>query len=305
MWLDGVLGGSGIWHMPALRGRHLLLLTCLAPPPAVADGDASLCWIGCWQGYGWEGCTLDRSRPPGCEQCLYVNNARLTPNKDNPMLRQCEAMCLAREYQYYALQDESACYCGRGTLLADKQQADTECAPCPDLPGQLCGAMGKGKLAVYALASVCPAGRAAGWLFSAAVVSAAVLYLAVGTALRHRRTGVRGLQALPHRERWLQVYGLVMDGVQFTRSVGSGRRSSSGGNSYTRVSAGRGVASRDDDSSGPGPQAPRDQAHRTHKGKSKSKRSAAPKVGGSSGSNDASLPSPPASATSAPSATTR
>lgn len=281
--------------MPALRGTNLLLLTTLFSRPAAAvTDDASLCWIGCWQGYGWEGCTLDKSRPPGCEQCLYVNNARLTPNKDNPMLRQCEAMCLAREYQYYALQDESACYCGRGTLLADKQQADTECAPCPDLPGQLCGALGKGKLAVYALASVCTTGHAAGWLFSAAVVSAAVVYLAIGTALRHRRTGARGFQALPHREQWLQVYGLVMDGVQFTRSVPSGRRTSGGKNGYTPVGKERGVASCDDDRGGAKGRPPRDQ---THKGKSK--RSTAPKVDGNNDSKDGSLPSPSATARTA------
>ena len=36
--------------------------------------------------------------------------------------------------------------------------------------------------------------------------------------LEHRKTGARGLAALPHRAFWLQLHGLVQDGVQFSRS---------------------------------------------------------------------------------------
>eukprot|EP01043_Picozoa_sp_COSAG02_P015489 COSAG02_NODE_662_length_18752_cov_10.146464_9_plen_389_part_00 len=251
------------------------------PPAAGDDGKPELCPLGCFEHYGWEGCTLDNSRPPGCEQCLYVNNERLTPNKNNPMLRQCEALCDAKGYQYYALEDGTACYCGRGTLLASKQLTDSECGACPDLPGSMCGNIGGSKMAMYALSAACPRGRSLGLLFSTVVLGSAVLYLAVGIALRHRRTGAKGLQVLPHREQWLQLHGLVMDGVQFTRATAAGRSGrGGGGGGYAKVGeaarggGGAGVSSSSSSS-------PPRRVERTKKGKrSKEKTSKTKSKGG-------------------------
>jgi hypothetical protein len=268
------------------------------PPAAGDDGKPELCPLGCFEHYGWEGCTLDNSRPPGCEQCLYVNNERLTPNKNNPMLRQCEALCDAKGYQYYALEDGTACYCGRGTVLASKQLADSECGACPDLPGAMCGNLGGSKMAMYALAAACPRGRSLGLLFSAVVLGSAVLYLAVGIALRHRRTGAKGLQALPHREQWLQLHGLVMDGVQFTRATAAGRSGrGGGGGGYAKVgeaARGGGSGSRPSNSGGGGggvgesgsSSSPPRRVDRTKKGKrSKENTSKSKSKGGSTSSS--------------------
>ena len=41
-------------------------------------------------------------------------------------------------------------------------------------------------------------------------------YLLAGMTMQNRRTGAKGMAALPHRTFWLQVHGLVKDGVQFT-----------------------------------------------------------------------------------------
>jgi hypothetical protein len=197
------------------------------------------------------------------------------------MLRQCEALCDAKGYQYYALEDGTACYCGRGTLLASKQLTDSECGACPDLPGSMCGNIGGSKMAMYALAAACPRGRSLGLLFSTVVLGSAVLYLAVGIALRHRRTGAKGLQALPHREQWLQLHGLVMDGVQFTRATAAGRSGrGGGGGGYAKVGeaarggGGAGVSSSSSSS-------PPRRVERTKKGKrSKEKTSKTKSKGG-------------------------
>ena len=225
---------------------RLLRAAALASAPMslakAQEAEAPLCFTGCFKSFAWEGCTLDKSRPPGCHECLYVNNDRLTPNPAKPMLRQCEELCSARGWtDYYGLQDGTACYCGRGSLLRDTEVSEEQCAPCPDLQDERCGAMGAGNpadMVVYAQAGVCHGGGL-GSTFSAAVLGLGCVYLAVGVAMEHRRTGAKGLEALPHRQQWLALHALVMDGFQFAR----GRRR---GGSYARVDEGGRAAKRDE-----------------------------------------------------------
>ena len=197
-----------------------------------------------------------------------MDNARMTPNPAHPMLLQCQEKC--KDWNYFATEDGTACYCGRGTLLASLQLPDDErCAICPDLPGAHCGKIGarEGSMAVYLLREThyashksfttciplavwwwiygiyvprsryaqpgyCPSGRSAGWDFTAAFVGAALLYLAVGSAMEHQRTGAKGIQALPHLERWRQLAGLVYDGVEFAKGSGGRGRSGGSGREY-------------------------------------------------------------------------
>ena len=188
---------------------RLLRAAALAGAPMslakAQEAEAQLCFVGCFKSFAWQGCTLDKSRPPGCHECLYVNNDRLTPNPAKPMLRQCEELCSARGWtDYYGLQDGTACYCGRGSLLRDTEVSEEQCAPCPDLQDERCGAMGAGNpadMVVYAQAGVCHGGGL-GSTFSAAVLGLGCVYLAVGVAMEHRRTGAKGLDALPHRQQW-------------------------------------------------------------------------------------------------------
>lgn len=67
------------WPEAGMRGHELVLALLLpatlsqpAPTPPAPDG---LCYLGCFTtahgSYGWEGCTLAKSRPPGCKECLY------------------------------------------------------------------------------------------------------------------------------------------------------------------------------------------------------------------------------------------
>ena len=219
-----------------------------APMSLAQEAEAPLCFTGCFKSFAWEGCTLDKSRPPGCHECLYVNNDRLTPNPAKPMLRQCEELCSARGWtDYYGLQDGTACYCGRGSLLRDTEVSEEQCAPCPDLQDERCGAMGAGNpadMVVYAQAGVCHGGGL-GSTFSAAVLGLGCVYLAVGVAMEHRRTGAKGLDALPHRQQWLALHALVMDGFQFAR----GRRRGGGyarGGGYSRVDEGGRAGKRDE-----------------------------------------------------------
>eukprot|EP01045_Picozoa_sp_COSAG04_P012193 COSAG04_NODE_812_length_10107_cov_2.942946_9_plen_312_part_00 len=225
---------------------RLLRAAALASAPMslakAQEAEAPLCFVGCFKSFAWQGCTLDKSRPPGCHECLYVNNDRLTPNPAKPMLRQCEELCSARGWtDYYGLQDGTACYCGRGSLLRDTEVSEEQCAPCPDLQEERCGAVGAGNpadMVVYAQAGACHGGGL-GSAFSAAVLGLGCVYLAVGVAMEHRRTGAKGLEALPHRQQWRALHALVMDGFQFAR----GRRRGGG---YARVDDGGRAGKRDE-----------------------------------------------------------
>jgi len=74
-----------------------------------------------------------------------------------------------------------------------------------------------------------------GWTFSWCAILGAMAYLVVGMGMENRRTGAKGVKALPHRAFWLQLHGLVMDGVQF-----SARRAGvtlPAGSAYSRLPA--------------------------------------------------------------------
>ena len=55
-----------------------------------------------------------------------------------------------------------------------------------------------------------------GWTFIWFVGLGGMAYLTVGMTMQNRRTGAKGMSALPHRRFWLQLHGLVKDGVQFS-----------------------------------------------------------------------------------------
>lgn len=57
-----------------------------------------------------------------------------------------------------------------------------------------------------------------GWTLTWFVGLGGLAYVTVGMLMQNRRTGAKGMAALPHRTFWLQVHGLVKDGVQFTAS---------------------------------------------------------------------------------------
>jgi hypothetical protein len=219
----------------------MALLLALLP---VAAAETPLCYLGCFMNRGdtymWDSCTLPNSRPQ-CEApcsgraCLYLNNARLTLSAANPVLRQCEAACRQKGFMYMALNDGTACYCGRGHLGADSTLPDSKCEICPDLPGSRCGLINHlSGNPVYRIAhpgaTSCPfTGTALGWDFSALLLGLGLVYLSVGTMMTHRRTGgVRGWQALPHRTEWQQLHSLVRDGIGFTLRGGAGRGGRSG-----------------------------------------------------------------------------
>jgi hypothetical protein len=66
-----------------------------------------------------------------------------------------------------------------------------------------------------------------GWQFVLAVLGGAAVYAGGGSALNRRRSGLSGAASLPHREFWLQMQGLVQDGVRFARTR-SGLRAAGG-----------------------------------------------------------------------------
>lgn len=53
------------------------------------------------------------------------------------------------------------------------------------------------------------------------IVAVVAVYLGGGAAFRRRR-GSRGVDMLPHRAQWQEFFGLVADGVQFSRSTAQG-----------------------------------------------------------------------------------
>ena len=76
--------------------------------------------------------------------------------------------------------------------------------------------------------SVTMAGECFAWTggaeFVAIVIGVAALYLGVGMGLRRRQGAQSWQEALPHQRQWLQLLGLVQDGVVFARSRARGQR---------------------------------------------------------------------------------
>ena len=52
-----------------------------------------------------------------------------------------------------------------------------------------------------------------------------------------RRNGSRGVTSLPHRQFWLQLYGLVRDGMEFRRGGGRQQRDRGGGSNISEGKA--------------------------------------------------------------------
>lgn len=55
-----------------------------------------------------------------------------------------------------------------------------------------------------------------GWTVTFLAIVGVMGYLAIGMTIEHRRTGAKGIAALPHRRFWLGMYGLVRDGLHFS-----------------------------------------------------------------------------------------
>lgn len=64
------------------------------------------------------------------------------------------------------------------------------------------------------------------WLSLLVIAAAggAVVYLGAGWVLNTHRAGkrLRGVEALPHARHWIELHGLVCDGIQYCRSMGKG-----------------------------------------------------------------------------------
>lgn len=63
-----------------------------------------------------------------------------------------------------------------------------------------------------------------GWSFILAAVLCGGLYAGGGWILNHRLKNLNGVDALPHKDRWKELMGLVQDGVRFTQARINGRR---------------------------------------------------------------------------------
>ena len=83
--------------------------------------------------------------------------------------------------------------------------------PCAGDPAEMCGG--------HFMASVVevPQADLAAWLFIALALLGGAVYVGGGVISGGRRGGGRGLRAHAHYSRWVEVGGLVMDGVAFAR----------------------------------------------------------------------------------------
>jgi len=76
-----------------------------------------------------------------------------------------------------------------------------------------------------------------GWPFLLFVSLPGGLYLAAGYLYNSRAKGLRGSAALPHAVLWMELSGLVADGITLARGQASARRG--GGGVYVPIKAGR------------------------------------------------------------------
>eukprot|EP01052_Picozoa_sp_SAG31_P005625 SAG31_NODE_249_length_19118_cov_47.456195_23_plen_670_part_00 len=98
--------------------------------------------LGCYQSYGWDSTF---SCDDGAE-AYYYSCERLVPDPANSVVARCEESCIAAGYDHFAIEDSTACMCGRGPPTS---QVVAGCAPCSDVSDFMCGAAGK--MSIYAV----------------------------------------------------------------------------------------------------------------------------------------------------------
>ena len=98
--------------------------------------------LGCFQSYGWDS---GFSCEDGAE-VFYYSCGRLTPDPKNLMVARCEEICISAGYDHFAIEDETACMCGRGSPTTPTMDG---CAPCTDDLSYQCGA--GGHMSIYAV----------------------------------------------------------------------------------------------------------------------------------------------------------
>ena len=73
-----------------------------------------------------------------------------------------------------------------------------------------------------------------GWIIATVLLLGGFSYFGGGYWYNSRSRGLRGAAALPHRQFWMEVAGLVEDGVNFSRETVHGRSGRSRGNAGSR-----------------------------------------------------------------------
>lgn len=118
---------------------------------------------------------------------------------------------------YSGTQNGDQCWCSPFTFPypgVETAESSGCTMACPGDSAEHCG----GGWASYVVAIDCPSDI--GWKFTFALAICAAVYIVGGLAHSKR---VAGRAELPHRQSWTQLWGLVQDGVAYTRA-GSARQ---------------------------------------------------------------------------------
>ena len=138
----------------------------------------------------------------------------------------CMGACnMFGKFRYAGVEDGTQCFCG-DALPSQKADPKAKLVACKGDAKQMCG--GADIIGVYEVTCIGGTGADStgaeaaangtyGWGLTFVILLAATTYFGGGTAWNMVIKGATSYhEALPHRPMWLNLYGLVMDGAQFS-----------------------------------------------------------------------------------------
>eukprot|EP01046_Picozoa_sp_COSAG06_P002117 COSAG06_NODE_72_length_25897_cov_9.227382_11_plen_411_part_00 len=188
--------------------------------------------------------------PEGCftgGQCqVNLKECKRAPSpppcdKSEITLEKCAALCAdwipripgaGTTEIYAAMQATSVCFCGtpeegEAAVVTDDENklpfsgCDNKC---PGNPAESCGSAGRNTI----MRVTCGTAWGASFLLLAGLAGA--VYFGGGVVVAAKSSGRPvSLHSHPHFERWRDLHGLCMDGVEYSRSRGNGRSTDRGG----------------------------------------------------------------------------
>lgn len=170
------------------------------------------------------GCFGDPRGQPNGERCLPFRFGAYPDFTANNTPSLCSRLCAEDGWTgIMGVESSSGCWCSNYTVVNDTLGAcvgppnATNCDfPCAGDPTLVCG----GNWHVELFDQACtPCGPGPGFFVLLAFGSAVVAYILVGAIVVRAGTpsaSARQIWAGPHADKWAQLPGLVLDGVQFT-----------------------------------------------------------------------------------------
>ena len=214
--LQGTL--AGVFADSAKR-----VLSVVAPCGGAPNPNPKACASCLPDGKDWALTDASVDCPTKANSCAACDKTKVTP-------LYCQQLCTQMgQFRYAGVEAGAQCFCGDDISPKTASDPKNNNAKCSGDASQMCG--GNNVIAIYEIAcahaghapdSVDEEGSGWGSGFIVLLLLGFVFYAGGGTAYNMRMQGLPFKQALPHQHFWRNAYGLIADGVTFSRARAQG-----------------------------------------------------------------------------------